>query len=61
MNYTFIILVPCSDAGLFIDPTLGCVCAVGYSQTTAATATQAPVCEACTTGTTTGTNRDTCG
>ena len=53
MNYTFIIVVSCSDDSLFIDPTLGCVCAVGYSQTAAGTHTTAPECTPCPAGTTT--------
>ena len=51
--YSFIILVSCSSEELFIDANLGCVCGVGYYQTTSATTKDPPVCQACPAGSTT--------
>ena len=54
--YTFIIFAVCIDDSLEMDTTNSeCICAVGYYQTTAATATTALECTACPFGSTTTT------
>ena len=53
--YSFILLVSCSsDDGLFIDSTLGCVCAVAFYQVVPSSSEDhPPICAACPAGSTT--------
>ena len=54
--YTFIIFAVCIDDSLEMDATNGgCICAVGYYQTTAVNTDHPPVCAACLPGSTTQT------
>ena len=52
--YTFIIFAEC-NAGLVMDGSNACVCAVGYYQTAPASGDNPPACSACPAGSTTTT------